>query len=109
MAAATNNITTTSSLSTLMRQVQTKAYKAANFGFDEWNEFQSGRMAKDMRLGAWSTRSIIVPLDLVKGLGTTSIPEGGYEGRPSSPALVEAALSFIMLNKRITFTRLAEI
>ena len=34
MAAATNTITTTATLSTLMRQVQTKAYKAANFGFD---------------------------------------------------------------------------
>lgn len=109
MAASTNIITTTSSLNSLMRQVQTKAYKSANFGFDEWNEFKSGRLAKDMRLGEWSTRSIIVPLDLVKGLGTTSIPEGGYEARPSSPSLVEASLAFIMLNKRITFSRLAEI
>jgi hypothetical protein len=108
LPAATNVITTTQSLSTLMRQVQTKAYKAANFGFDEWNEFQNGRLGKDFKV-AWSTRSILVPLDLAKGIGTASIPEGGYEARPSSPALVEAALSFIMLNKRITFSRLQEI
>ena len=108
MAAASNTITTTSSLSTLMRQVQTKAYKSANFGYDEWNEFQSGRLGRDFKV-AWSTRSITVPLDLAQGYGASSIPEGGYEARPSSPALVDATLSFIMINKRITFSRLAEI
>src|SRR3990167_759416 len=108
MAAATNTITTTSSLSTLMRQVQTKAYKAANFGYDEWNEFQSGRLGPDFRV-AWSTRSITVPLDLRYGIRASSIPEGGYEARPQSPALVDASLSFIMINKRITYSRLAEI
>src|ERR1700674_2182283 len=108
MAAATNVITTPSSLSSLMRVVQTKAYKAANFGYDEFNEFEKSPFGKDFKV-IWSTPSILVPLSLAKGIGTSSIPEGGYEARPSSPALVEATLAFIMLNKRITFSRLQEI
>lgn len=109
MAASTNTVTTTSSLSTLMRTYQTKAYKAANFGYDEWNELQSGKLGKDFNLDAWSTRQVTVPLDLKKGIGAQSIVEGGYETRPSSPALVDAALTFIMYNKRITFSRLSQI
>jgi hypothetical protein len=109
MAAATNSVTTTSSLSTLMRTYQTKSYKAANFGYDEWNELESGKLGKDFNLDAWSTRQVTVPLDLKKGIGAQSIVEGGYEARPSSPALVDAALTFIMFNKRITFSRLSQI
>lgn len=92
-----------------MRTYQTKAYKAANFGYDEWNELQSGKLGKDFNLDAWSTRQVTVPLDLKKGIGAQSIVEGGYETRPSSPALVDAALTFIMFNKRITFSRLSQI
>jgi hypothetical protein len=92
-----------------MRQVQTKVYQSAMFGEEEWNSVATGRAGKDFNLNAWSTRSITVPLDLQRGYGATAIPEGGYEAMPSSPAPIDATLTFINVNKRISFSRIAEI
>jgi len=107
MAASTYSVTTSSDLSTLYRQVQMGVYQAAQFGVDEWNALMAGRAAKDFKID-WSTRQVTVQLDLNDDIGTAAIPEGGYEARPSSQTLVDGSLSFILINKRFTFSRTSE-
>lgn len=110
MAVATYSPSTLgTTFSTLMRTVQTKVYQSAMWGEEEWNSVATGRAGKDFNLNAWSTRSITVPLDLVRGYGAAAIPESGYEAMPSSPAPIDATLTFINVNKRISFSRIAEI
>lgn len=55
-----------------------------------------------------SAREVTVPVDIVRGAGVASIPEGGWEAVPSSPNLEELALNFILLNKRFTATKHAK-
>ena len=53
---------------------------------------------------AWSSREILVPMDLQEGYGVASIEEGGYEAVPSTPEANEISLSWVLFNKRFTHT-----
>lgn len=88
----------------LWRKVQGPLRIAANFLFPEWDalaEFKNFDVD-------WSTREITAPFDLMEDVGVASIPEGGYEARPSSPTVVDGSFTWILLNKRITLTKTAK-
>jgi hypothetical protein len=105
MAAATYNVTTSSSdLDEVWRKVQAGIVVAFQFGVEEWNWLQ--KMKKfDVD---WSAREITVELDINDDVGTSAIPEGGYEARPSSPTATTATLTWILLNKRFTISKTAQ-
>jgi hypothetical protein len=77
---------------------------AAQFGVEEWNLLQG---LKEFDVD-WSAREITVELDLNDDYGTSSIIEGGKESRPSSPTVVTATLTWILLNKRFTASMTAK-
>jgi hypothetical protein len=105
MAVATYSVTTSSSdISELWRKVQYGVVVAAQFGFEEWNMVQK---LKSFEVD-WSAREITMELDINDGYGATSIIEGGYEARPSSPTAVTATLTWILLNKRFTVSLTAQ-
>lgn len=105
MAAATYSVTTAGTdLKEVWRKVQAGIVVAFQFGVEEWNWLN--KMKKfDVD---WSAREITVELDINDDVGTASIPEGGYEARPSSPTAVTATLTWIMLNKRFTVSKTAQ-
>jgi hypothetical protein len=105
MAVATYTPTTSSSdISELWRKVQYGVVVAAQFGYEEWNMVQK---LKKFNVD-WSAREITMELDINDGYGASSIIEGGYEARPSSPTAVTATLTWILLNKRFTVSLTAQ-
>lgn len=85
------------------RKVQAPLQVAAQFMVDEWDMLDSLRQF-DVD---WSAREITVPLDLTDDTGIASIPEGGYEARPSSTNPVDGTLTWILLNGRFTISKTA--
>lgn len=85
------------------RKVQAPLQVAAQFMVDEWDMLDS---LKQFDVD-WSAREITVPLDLSDDTGIASIPEGGYEARPSSPNPVDGTLTWILLNGRFTISKTA--
>lgn len=105
MAPATYNVTTSrTDLQGLWRIYQGVLREATNFLFPEWDDLKDFQNVKV----DWSFRSITAPLDINEGVGVASIPEGGYEARPSSPTVVEASWTWIHLNKRITVSKISK-
>ena len=101
MAAATYTPLTISQINTIWRVVQAPLQVAANFMVPEWDSLDE---VPDLNVD-WSGRQILVPLDLQDDFGVASIPEGGFEARPSSPKPSEATVSWILLNARITISK----
>jgi len=85
----------------IWRNVQTDVQQGLNFMSEEWEQMDDLKKFKV----DWSSREIIVPLDITEGVGIASIPEGGYEARPSSPAPQELSLSWVLFNGRFTVTK----
>jgi hypothetical protein len=105
MAVATYTPTLSSDgLDELWRKEQLGVVEAFGFGVPEWNFFNKLKGVDTN----WSTREITMELDLQDGYGVASIPEGGYEARPSSPLAVTATLTYILLNKRFTISLTAK-
>ncbi len=93
-----------SDLDELWNKEQLGVVTAFGFGVPEWNFFNK---LKNIDTN-WSTREITMELDLDDGYGVASIPEGGYEARPSSPVALTATLTWILLNKRFTISLTAK-
>ena len=93
-----------SDLDELWKKEQLGVVTAFGFGVPEWNFFNK---LKNVDTN-WSTREITMELDLDDGYGVASIPEGGYEARPSSPVALTATLTWILLNKRFTISLTAK-
>ena len=105
MAVATYNVTTSKTdLQLLWRRIQAGVVVAFQFGVEEWNLLQN---LKNYDV-AWSAREITFQLDLNDGVGAATIPEGGKEARPSSPTVVDATLTWILINKRFTISKTAQ-
>ena len=105
MAVATYTPTLSGSdLDELWKKEQLGVVTAFGFGVPEWNFFNK---LKNVDTN-WSTREITMELDLDDGYGVASIPEGGYEARPSSPTAATATLTWILLNKRFTISLTAK-
>ena len=100
-AVSTYGITKIADVNTVWRIVQAPLQVAANFMVPEWDRFGE---VPEFNID-WSGRQIIVPLDLQDDLGVASIPEGGYEARPSSPKPTDGQVSWILLNARITISK----
>jgi len=91
-------------LTGVWRRVQKGVVVAAQFGVEEWNSLlKAKRFTVD-----WSARQISMELDITDDYGTAMIPEGGKEGRPSSPNTVEATLTWVLANKRFTVSKTAQ-
>lgn len=105
MAPGTYAITTSKTdLQGLWRKVQGKLRVAAEFMYQEWDDLLNfTNFDVD-----WSTREITAPFDLSAGTGVASIPEGGYEARPSSPATVDASFTWCHLNGRFTVSKISK-
>lgn len=101
MAVATYTPTTSSDVNKIWRKVQTKLQQGLKFISEEWG------MLDDLQEFDvnWSSREILVPLDINEGAGIASIGEGGYEARPSSPNVEELSLSWVLFNGRFTVTK----
>jgi len=86
------------------RKVQAPLQEAAQYMVDEWDmldEVQTFEVD-------WSAREITMPLDLSDDVGVASIPEGGFEARPSSPNPTDATLTWILFNARFTVSKTAK-
>lgn len=85
----------------IWHKVQTDVHKGLNFMSEEWE------MMTDLKKFKvdWTSREILVPLDIIEGAGIANIPEGGYEARPSSPAPQELSLSWVLMNGRFTVSK----
>src|SRR3990167_7203500 len=105
MATATYAVTTSGGdLSSIWRKVQAGIVVAAQFGVEEWNNpLQAKKFTVD-----WSAREITMELDIQDDVGTSMIPEGGKEARPSSPNTVAATLTWVLANKRFTISKTAK-
>jgi hypothetical protein len=101
MADATYTPTTSSDLAEIWRKVQTKVHEGLNFMSEEWEQLEDLKQFKV----DWTSREILVPLDITEGAGIASIPEGGHEARPSSPAASELSLSWVLFNGRFTVSK----
>lgn len=104
-AIATYGVSTSKTdINGVWRKVQAKLQVAAQFMVDEWDmldEIQNFEV--DL-----SAREITVPLDLADDVGIASIPEGGFEARPSSPNVVDATITWILFNGRFTISKTAK-
>lgn len=104
MAAATYTPTTSSSgLNKIWRKVQGELQQGLQFMSEEWEALDD---LENFDID-WSAREITVPIDINEGAGVASIPEGGYEARPSSPNVEEITLSWVLFNKRFTASKTA--
>lgn len=104
-AVATYNITTSKTdVNGLWRKVQDVLREATNFLFPEWDDLKGFKNANI----DWSAREITAPFDLAEGTGIASIPEGGWEARPSSPNVVDATWTWIHLNGRFTVSKISK-
>lgn len=104
MTAATYSPTLTTDVTKIWRKVQTDVQQGLNFSSEEWEQLDDLKQFKV----DWTSREILVPLDISEGYGIASIPEGGYEARPSSPAPQELSLSWVLFNGRFTITKTAK-
>src|SRR5690242_19552058 len=99
MSTATYSVSTSATtLANIWRKVQAGIIVSFQFGVEEWN-WLSKLKKFDVD---WSAREITAELDVNDDIGTASIPEGGFEARPSSPTTATATLTWILLNKRFT-------
>lgn len=105
MATASYAVSTGSSdLSGLWRKIQAGIVVAAQFGVEEWNALQDlEKFNVD-----WSSREITFELDINDDAGVAFIPEGGKEGRPSSPNTVTAQVTWVFANKRFTVSKTSQ-
>lgn len=105
MATATYTVSTSAvTLANIWRKVQAGILVSFQFGVEEWNWLQK---LKKFDVD-WSAREITAELDVNDDIGTASIPEGGFEARPSSPTTATATLTWILLNKRFTASKTAQ-
>ena len=104
MATATYNVTTIANVNKIWRKVQTAVQQGAEFMSEEWENLEKLRKF-DVD---WSAREITVPLDINQELGVASIPEGGFEARPSSVNVEELSLTWILMNARFTVSKTAK-
>lgn len=88
---------------TLWRKVQGPLRQAANFMYDEWDLLQE---LDDYDVD-WSTRSIEAAMDLDEDGNIASIPEFGYEAKPSSVTPVDALFTWVIFNGRFTISKTA--
>lgn len=102
LTTATYGPTKSSDIPKIWRKVQAELQPGFQFLVEEWEMMED----MDQFDVDWTTREILVPVDTVESYGASSIPEGGYETKPSSPAPNELTLTFIMLNKRWSNTKL---
>lgn len=93
-----------SDLNKVWRIVQLQLAKAFNFQTEEW-DILSNRIPR-LRINL-SARQMILPLDILEGYGTASIPEGGFEAIPSSPNVVDSEFTWITLHNRFALSRTA--
>jgi hypothetical protein len=104
MPNATYSPTTSASgLNKLWRKVQGEVATGLNYACEEWQQLED---LEDFNID-WSFREITFPLRINKGFGVSSIPEGGWEARPSSPNLEECTINWVQFNKRFTATLMA--
>ena len=104
MATATYNVTTIANVNKIWRKVQTAVQQGAEFMSEEYENLSKLRKF-DVD---WSAREITVPLDINQELGVASIPEGGFEARPSSVNVEELSLTWILMNARFTVSKTAK-
>jgi hypothetical protein len=79
MAVVAYTPTTSTDLAEIWKNVQTKLHQGMKFMSEEWENMED---LKKFDV-AWSSREILVPMDLGEGYGVASIEEGGYEGKSS--------------------------
>jgi len=101
MAAATYTPTVSTDVTKIWHKVQTDVHQGLNFMSEEWEMMNDLKQFKV----DWTSREILVPLDITEGAGIANIPEGGYEARPSSPAPQELSLGWQLMNGRFTVTK----
>lgn len=101
MTVATYTPTLSTDVTKIWHKVQTDVQQGLNFSSEEWEQMEDLKQFKV----DWTSREILVPLDITEGYGIATIPEGGYEARPSSPAPQELSLSWSLFNGRFTVTK----
>lgn len=105
MAVATYDATLTTDVSSIWRKEQTSLYQGTKFMTEELQLLEAFKKLPEIN---YSTREILVPLDLAEGYGTASVTEGGYDAVPSSPAPNELSLSWLDFNQRFPVTKRAK-
>jgi hypothetical protein len=86
----------------LWKKVQGKLMEGYSFLCPEWDDMDELQNYQvDM-----STREITVPIDTDEDGGIASIPEGGFEAFPTSPAPRELTLAFIQTSGRFSVSGL---
>lgn len=101
---ATNTVTTSASgLNKLWRKVQGDVATGLNYVCEEWQQLDD---LENFDID-WSFREITFPVRINKGVGASSIAEGGFETVPSSPNLEECTISWVQFNKRFTASLMA--
>jgi hypothetical protein len=104
MSAPIQSVTTSATgLNRLWRKVQGTLQTGFQFMCEEWNWLDR---LQEFKID-WSFREITFPVDLTRGVGSTSMVEGGWEGRPSSPNVDECTINWIHLNKRFNASMMA--
>lgn len=91
-------------LNKLWRKVQGEVATGLNYASEEWQQLDD---LKNFKID-WSFREITFPVRINKGFGVSSIAEGGWEARPSSPGLEECTINWVQFNKRFTATLMAQ-
>lgn len=100
----TNSVTTsTTGLNKLWRKVQGEVADGLNYKCEEWQQLND---LENFDID-WSFREITFPVRINKGVGAGSIPEGGFETKPSSPNLEECTINWVQFNKRFTASLMA--
>jgi hypothetical protein len=87
----------------LWRKVQGPLRQVVNFMYEEWDLLQD---LEDYDVD-WSTRSIEAAMDLEEDGNIASIPEFGWEAKPSSPNPVDALFTWVIFNGRFTISKTA--
>lgn len=101
MATVTYNATTSTTLASIWKKYQGPLTDAVNF---EVEEFKKVKAMKDAKLLP-TTREVLLPIRLNRGLGVAAINEGGGKAVPSTQAPVDLSFSLNHYQKRFSLAR----
>lgn len=102
--AASNTHTTVANLEKAYKKTATPMYKAFKDSVDEFSWLDD---VQDEEITV-SGRENLIPLDIRRGYGASSVVDGGYEARTITPGMAEGSFSPVQFNARFFISRLAQ-